>query len=165
MTIEGKATLRQAAGAMRGSDIGTLAVLDGPEIQGIISERDVTRAIADGADPDEIWVADVMTTEPRYVTTGERVVAAREAMVAAGVRHLPVLDEGEIVGIISIRDVLDSEVKSLVLDEHHGELRDLLDSALGDLSHEIADTDNAGYRALLKRRRERLREVRLALEE
>ncbi|HTX62672.1 MAG TPA: CBS domain-containing protein [Acidimicrobiales bacterium] len=106
VTVEGTVTLREAAGALRDAGIGTLAVMDGPEIVGIVSERDVTRALADGADPDEVWVADVMSGEPRYVTSGDQVDAARDVMLAAGVRHLPVLDEGELVGIVSMRDLL-----------------------------------------------------------
>lgn len=109
VTVDGEATLRKAAGVLRDADVGTLAVMDGPDIVGIVSERDVTRALADGADPDEIWVADVMSREPRYATSGDAVETAREVMLAAGVRHLPILDEGELVGIVSIRDLLRAE--------------------------------------------------------
>jgi CBS domain-containing protein len=52
-----------------------------------------------------VWVADVMSEGPRYLTTEEQVTAALEVMLAAGVRHLPVEDEGELVVIVSMRDL------------------------------------------------------------
>jgi CBS domain-containing protein len=165
VTTEGDATLRDAASALRDADVGSLAVVEASGIAGIVSERDVTRAIADGADPDEIWVADVMSGEPRYVTSGDEIATARETMLAAGIRHLPVLDEGELVGIVSVRDILRSG-RHLVLDEEDlVELLSLLRDTLAELSHEIADTDNASYRGMLRRRRERIRRVRDALGE
>lgn len=164
MTVERDASLRKAAGVLRETNVGTLAVVAGPEIGGILSERDVTRALADGADPDEVWVADVMSEEPRYVTAGDRVHTARDVMLAAGVRHLPVVEEGELVGIVSMRDLLAASGMSVVDEGDRAELRDLLDGTLGDLSSEIADTDNPSYRAALRRRRERLERVRAALD-
>jgi CBS domain-containing protein len=74
-------------------------------IAGILSERDLVRAIAEDANPDEVWVGDIMTEEPRYLTVGEGLVSALEIMLAAGIRHLPVIDDGELVGIVSIRDL------------------------------------------------------------
>lgn len=106
LTIEARATLRSAARALREGDVGTLAVMDGPEVAAIVSERDVVRALAEGADPDQVQVAEVMTEYPRYLTSGEEVASAMEVMLAAGVRHLPVLDEGEVVGIVSMRDLV-----------------------------------------------------------
>lgn len=163
VTIEGTATLRKAAGALRDANVGTLAVMDGNGIAGILSERDVTRALADGADPDEIWVADVMRGTPRYTTAGDRVASARDAMLAAGIRHLPVVEEGELVGIVSMRDVLAAEAHTVIDEEELTALRDLLDAALGDLSTEIAGTDNASYRDSLRLRRRRIGRVRAAL--
>jgi CBS domain-containing protein len=163
VTVEGTANLRKAAAVLRDANVGTLAVMDGAAIAGILSERDVTRALADGADPDEIWVADVMREAPRYATTGDRVATAREVMLAAGIRHLPVVEEGELVGIVSMRDVVAAEARNVIHEEDVAELRDLLDSALGDLSVEIAGTDNASYRESLRDRRHRLERVRSAL--
>ena len=163
VTVQARATLRDAASLLRDADVGTLAVTDGQGVIGVVSERDVTRAIADGADPDEIWVADVMSAEPRYVTTGDRVATAREVMLAAGIRHLPVLEEAELVGIVSMRDLLRAGTHLTVHEGDLAELQLLLRDALGELSHEIADTDNASYRDGLRGRRERLLRVRAAL--
>jgi CBS domain-containing protein len=98
-------TLRTAAASLRDADVGTLTIMDGPVITGILSERDVVRALAEGADPDVVWVADVMSEFPRYLTPGDSVHGALEVMLAAGIRHLPVIDDGELVGIVSIRDL------------------------------------------------------------
>lgn len=165
VTVQGEDTLRSVAGVLRDADVGTLAVTKGAEIVGVVSERDVTRALADGADPDEVWVADVMSADPRYVTTADRVGTARDVMLAAGIRHLPVLEDGELVGIVSMRDLLRAGSHLTVHDGDLAELRVLLRDALGELSHEIADTDNAGYREKLRGRRERLLRVRDALGE
>ncbi|MHB1552329.1 MAG: CBS domain-containing protein [Acidimicrobiales bacterium] len=163
VAVDGKTTLRQAARLLRDADIGTLAVMDGETIAGVVSERDVTRSLADGADPDEIWVADVMSSEPRYATAGDQVSTALDVMLVAGIRHLPVLDEGELVGIVSMRDLLRTGLRLSVREGDLAELRTLLDDALRDLSHEIAGTDNAEFRDMLRRRRERLQRVKDAL--
>lgn len=104
VSIEPSATLREAARALGAADVGTLAIMDGPEVAGIVSERDLVRALAGGADPDEMTVSHVVTTDPRYLTPGDTATTALEIMLLAKVRHLPVIDEGELVGIVSIRD-------------------------------------------------------------
>lgn len=103
--IDRQSTLRTAAARLRDAEVGTLAIMEGSAIAGIVSERDVVRAAADGADPDEVWVGDVMSELPRHLTPGDSLHGALEIMLAAGIRHLPVVDEGELVGIVSIRDV------------------------------------------------------------
>jgi CBS domain-containing protein len=104
-TVAANATLRSAARALREGEVGTLVIMGGDDIVGIVSERDVVRALADDADPDDVWVADVMSASPRYLTKGESVTSAVEIMLTAGIRHLPVVDEGELVGIVSMRDL------------------------------------------------------------
>lgn len=163
LSVDPKATLRTAARLLRDAEIGTLAVMDGTAIAGIVSERDVTRALADGADTDQVWVADVMSSEPRYATRGDQVSSALDLMLAAGIRHLPVLDEGELVGIVSMRDLLRAGRRLTVREGDLTELRTVLDDALRDLSHEIAGSDNAEFRDMLRRRRERLQRVKDAL--
>jgi CBS domain-containing protein len=105
VVIDPAASLRQAAEAMRRSGIGALPVGDAVEIQGIVSERDLVRALADGLDVDATPVAEVMSANPRYLTEGDSLATAADVMITAGVRHLPVFDEGQPVGIVSIRDV------------------------------------------------------------
>lgn len=80
----------------------------------VISERDIVRALADGADPDAIWAADVGTEEPRYVTPSHPVPRLAEEMLAAGVRHMPVVDDNEVVGMVGARDALRSLTEALL---------------------------------------------------
>lgn len=104
--VRPETTLRAAAVALRDWDIGALAVLRGASVAGLVSERDITRAIAEGADPDVIWVADVMSDLPRYLTPADSPSTAATIMLDSGIRHLPVVEDGALVGIVSIRDVL-----------------------------------------------------------
>lgn len=109
--VSSQSTLRMAASVLGEWDVGALAVQKGRSIVGIVSERDVTRAIADGADPDQIWMDDVMSELPRYLTPGDSLSTAAAIMLEVGIRHLPVLEDGELVGMVSIRDVLKAAVK------------------------------------------------------
>jgi CBS domain-containing protein len=104
-SIDAQATLRDAARALRLAEVGTLVIMDDAEIAGILSERDIIRALAEGVSPDVGRVADVMTRDPRYLTLGDHVATAVEIMLDAGIRHLPVIEEGELIGIVSIRDL------------------------------------------------------------
>jgi len=103
ITVDEQATLRQAAARLRDADVGTLVILRGRDVAGIVSERDVVRALATGADPDQVWVSDVMTDDPRYLTEADNIGTALRIMLAAGIRHLPVLSESQLVGIVSMR--------------------------------------------------------------
>lgn len=98
-------SLREAARVLRDANIGALALVDGEEPVGILSERDIVRAVADGADVDQVWVADVASQDPRYLTPVDTKETALTIMHEAGVRHLPVVDEGQLVGMVSLRDV------------------------------------------------------------
>jgi CBS domain-containing protein len=105
VAVGSTATLREAARVLQRANIGTLAILDGPEIVGILSERDLVGALADDLDPDTVTVADTMSRDPRYLIPTDDIETALEIMHRAGMRHLPVVEEGELVGIVSIRDL------------------------------------------------------------
>lgn len=107
-TIEPTASLREASRALRDWQIGTLAVVDNTDVLGIISERDIVCALAEGADADQVPVKSVMSRDPRYLTAGEDVTAAVDVMLAVGIRHLPVFEEGELIGMVSVRDLVAS---------------------------------------------------------
>jgi CBS domain-containing protein len=98
--------LADAASRMRYNDVGCVPVLDGHKLVGILTERDLARAAADGADPRVLEVADYMTPEPTVVAPGTDIREAVRIMVDAGVRHLPVVDRGELRGVMSMRDVI-----------------------------------------------------------
>ncbi|HET6966085.1 MAG TPA: CBS domain-containing protein [Acidimicrobiales bacterium] len=105
VAIDRDASLRSAARSLNEAAVGTVVIMDGRRVSGILSERDVVRALAAGADPDSSAVAAAMSSSPRYATPRDEVRTAMDIMLAAGIRHLPVLDEGELVGIVSMRDL------------------------------------------------------------
>ncbi len=108
VSIDPGATLRQAARSLRDADVGTLVIMEGPEIAGIVSERDLVWALAGDADPDENRVAEVMSVSPRYLTLADTARVAVEIMLTAGIRHLPVVEDDELVGIVSMRALTDA---------------------------------------------------------
>jgi CBS domain-containing protein len=100
-------TLREAARRMANSRVGAAIVID-PEQQGpgIITERDVMEALAAGCDPDQEPVRDHLTKEVVFATPEWSLEEAAATMVRHNFRHLVVLERGEIVGVISVRDIL-----------------------------------------------------------
>jgi CBS domain-containing protein len=108
-TAEADETLDEAADRMRWHAIGALPVFDGHRLVGIITERDLTAAVADGADPSATQVVDYMTPAPAVLGPDSEFVVAARTMLELGVRHLPVVDGGRLVAVLSMRDVLDAE--------------------------------------------------------
>lgn len=98
--------LGDAARQMLADDVGSLAVLKDRDLVGIITERDVMRVVAEGRSVDETRVAEAMTPAPDSLGPDVKVEDAADWMMAAGYRHLPVLEGGDLVGMISIKDVL-----------------------------------------------------------
>jgi CBS domain-containing protein len=107
-TAQAEESLDVAADRMSWHQVGALPVLEGQHLVGIITERDVVAAIADGADPATTRVADYMTDRPVTVGSDEDVQVAARRMAELGVRHLPVVDGGRLVGVLSMRDLLAS---------------------------------------------------------
>lgn len=94
-----------AAKYMIDDNVGSLAVVDDGELVGIITERDFLRAVAQGT-LRGAKVADLMTPRPDSLDVEVSVREAAEWMVAAGYRHLPVLDGTRLVGMVSVKDVV-----------------------------------------------------------
>ena len=84
--------------------------LEGQHLVGIITERDVTAAMAEGADPATTPVSDYMTPAPEVLQPDSELADATQLMLELGIRHLPVVRGGHLVGVLSIRDLLDAEV-------------------------------------------------------
>ncbi len=104
-------TLRMASEHLTADEVGALVVLTHTGVAGLISERDVVRALADGADPDEERVDDWMADELVTATGQTTVPDAIELMEEAGVRHLVVTtDGGAPFGIVSLRRLVARDV-------------------------------------------------------
>ena len=106
-SIEPTATVFQAIEMMAGRNIGALPVLERGKLVGMISERDYTRKVVlKGRSSKETPVGEIMTRNPVVVTPGDTVSDCMEIMTNERVRHLPVVDDGELVGILSIGDLV-----------------------------------------------------------
>ncbi len=98
-------SLRAAAERMWREQTGSLLIIDGGQLTGIITERDVLRAVALGADPDRSTVDEVMTASVYTVPPDMPLHVAAREMAARWIRHLPVVGNGELLGVVSMRDV------------------------------------------------------------
>ena len=104
-------TLGDAAEVLIARSIGALAVVDGRRLVGIVTDRDLVRAVSKGADLEEP-VSDWMTDGPDTVSPDVSVSEAAEWLIETGYRHLPVAVGDELLGIVDIRDVLWTLLKS-----------------------------------------------------
>jgi CBS domain-containing protein len=106
--IEPGWTVRTAAQRMTERNIGAVAVVEHGALAGVFSERDImSRVVAKGLNPDDTSVDSVMTKEILVAGPEENVDAAIQKMHSIGSRHLPVVANGKLVGMISIRDLLE----------------------------------------------------------
>ncbi len=108
--VEAEATLTEVAEALAADEIGALCVTENGVLAGIVSERDVVAHVAAGGDPDTLTAAEVMSTDLVTVTPDDTVLDAAKRMKESQVRHLPVLLDDDIAGIVSMRDIFDALV-------------------------------------------------------
>jgi CBS domain-containing protein len=111
VVADGDEPLADAATRMRENQVGSLVVLDGDRLAGILTERDLTRAIAEGAEPETIRVAAYMSGWPVAVSPDMDVREAVAAMLEVECRHLPVVEDDQVVGMVSIRDLLGTAIR------------------------------------------------------
>ena len=98
-------TLAEAARKMWKQQTGSLLVVDGEELVGIITERDVLKAVATGVPLEDTRISEVMTKDVTTVGPGTSLREAAKIMADLWIRHLPVLDSGKLVGVLSQRDL------------------------------------------------------------
>ncbi|MGE3333041.1 MAG: CBS domain-containing protein [Rhodospirillaceae bacterium] len=99
-------TVRQAARLMRDKKIAAVLVMDLDRLVGIVTERDMTvRVVAAGLDPDATPVREVMTTDPDTLAPSDTASDAIRMMKSRNYRHLPVVEGGQVVGMVSVRDL------------------------------------------------------------
>ncbi|MBS2034396.1 CBS domain-containing protein [bacterium] len=107
LTLTPNTTLREAAQAMQKAKKGAVLIVDGKKLCGIFTERDlVNRVVAAGLDPASASLAEVMTTDLVVIHPDDSHWAALSVMVHNEVRHLPVVDGDQVVGLVSRRQLM-----------------------------------------------------------
>jgi len=107
LSVDPETTIGEVARQMRKGDSDSVAVMSGGKLVGIITERDLVRAIADGVDPREARADLVMTADPATVDADEDVAVVAVKMIRLGIRHLPVVNKaGKPVGLVSARNLV-----------------------------------------------------------
>jgi CBS domain-containing protein len=106
-------TFADVARLLHDNGISSVVVKDGTRLAGIVTERDLVNVVADRLDPNTVRVAERMTREIETVESRTDITEAAEHMARLQIRHLPVVDRGELVGIISIRDLTTWAVEEL----------------------------------------------------
>ncbi len=105
LSVEAGETIREVAQRMVERNIGAVIVLDSGRLAGIMTERDLMRAVARGLHGDAV-VADYMTRDPESIEPDDTTEHAAVLMLHGGFRHLPVVEGDDVVGILSIRDLM-----------------------------------------------------------
>lgn len=105
--VPGTTPVSEAAALMATKNIGSLLVGEGDQVAGIVTERDIVRKMAaSGRSPKETQVRDIMDTPVHYVHTRHTNEECMALMTERRLRHLPVLDEGKLLGLVSIGDLV-----------------------------------------------------------
>ena len=114
VTIRAEATLAELIGTLTEHNFGALVVSDdGRRVDGIVSERDVVRRLRQGPDALEALVSDVMTTDVHVCELQDSLDDLMRQMTNARVRHIPVVEDGELSGLVSIGDAVKARISEL----------------------------------------------------
>jgi len=105
LTVSPQVPLTEVAKRMVSRDVGAVMVVDDGRLVGILTERDVLRAVAAGLD-DSTLVSDCMTKDPDTLESDETTRQAATLMIHGGFRHLPIMEGDQVVGMLSIRDLM-----------------------------------------------------------
>ena len=113
-SLPGTATALDAARLMAEMNIGAILIVEEARLKGIFTERDAVRRImSEGRDPGVTPLSGVMTGNPTVATPQVSAVEALRTMREGGFRHLPVVEHGDVCGIISIRDFVGAEFREV----------------------------------------------------
>jgi CBS domain-containing protein len=111
LTVAGTAFVPEAARLMRDRNLGAVMVMDGTQLAGVFTERDALfRVLAAGLDPSSTPVSTVMTGNPQTIHPDKPFVEALRMMLEGGFRNVPIVENGAVLGMVSVRDALDAEV-------------------------------------------------------
>jgi CBS domain-containing protein len=113
------ASVAQAAKSMAEKKVGAILVVKADQLLGIFTERDALfRVIAKGVDPEKTELSKVMTADPKTIAPDKSFGRAMALMHETKCRHLPVVENGKLIGIVSARDALDPDLEEFVAEEH-----------------------------------------------
>jgi CBS domain-containing protein len=114
VTVSREATVSDLVALLAEHNIGAVVVTgDGDDVAGIVSERDVVRRLTDGPEVLERPVGDIMTSEVQSAQPHQTVHELARLMTEHRVRHVPVMEDGALIGIVSIGDVVKSRIDEL----------------------------------------------------
>ncbi len=123
LTCTGDVTVRDATRRMVAAHVGAVMVTRGGRLVGIFTERDaLARVLAEGRDPDRTTVAEVMTPEPHAVSPDRPLGHALHLMYDGNFRHMPVVESGRPVGMVSVRDALGPELAAFEAELHQRDM-------------------------------------------
>jgi CBS domain-containing protein len=105
LTVEQGDRIGEVAQRMVDRDVGAVLVMEGSALTGILTERDILRAVAAGIQ-DETLVSDWMTRDPETMSPDDTTAHAAVLMIHGGFRHMPLVEGDEVVGMLSIRDLM-----------------------------------------------------------
>ena len=115
LTAPPDTTVSAAAKLMAKKNVGAIMVVENEHLVGIFTERDaLVRVMAQGRDATTTLLADVMTTQPQTVDPSKTFGSALLMMYENGFRHVPVVEEGKVIGIVSSRNALDPDLEEFV---------------------------------------------------
>jgi CBS domain-containing protein len=119
IAVDSETPVSEAIRKMVDRNIGALLIVDDGQTVGMFTERDVLKSWSAGKDFAATAIRDVMTKNIVVAETGDDLEYAMSIMIQKGVRHLPVLEKGKLVSVLSIRDVVKAQVSSLVAEVHY----------------------------------------------
>jgi len=115
LTAPAATPVSEAARWMQGRRVGAILVVDGDRLVGIFTERDALfRVVAEKRDPARTLLSEVMTANPTTVSPKDSFPTALQIMHAGRFRHVPVVEDGKPVGIVSSRDAMGSELEDFM---------------------------------------------------
>jgi len=120
VTLSPSATVAEAVGRLAELSFGALVVSsDGSTVDGILSERDIVRSLGDDSDTLGLAVSELMTTAVVTCSTTDNIADLMALMTTRRIRHLPVVTDGEMVGLVSIGDVVKARLAELEDERKH----------------------------------------------